>query len=216
MKLEKYRHPFIYFGVTMAITWAFWFTLAGISHSSLWESKGWVLFGSILGFLGFLAPMAVAFVLMIPDKDMREELKSACFSFKGIKPIWWVYTFLFPFAVILAAQVISLLLGRSPEQFKLMENFSFNAGIFPVWLVFIFVPIGEELGWRTYGTHCIRRSFNLFTTSVIFGILWMLWHFPLSFISCYYHSNLAETGLLYSINYNVSLIPYLILDGWCF
>jgi membrane protease YdiL (CAAX protease family) len=216
MKLEKYRHPFIYFGIAILGSAAFFLAAAGISHSPLWDNRSWFIFGSVLAFFGLLVPMATALVLILPDREMREELVSACFSFKGISWKWWAYTFLFPFAVMLLAQAISLLFGRSPEQFKLMENFSFSAGIFPVWLLFLIVPVVEELGWRTYGSHCIRRSFNLFTTCFIFGILWALWHMPLSFIKDYYHENLAETGIIYSINYNVSLIPYLILDNWCF
>jgi membrane protease YdiL (CAAX protease family) len=216
MKLEKYRHPFIYFGLVFISTWIPWFVWAKVSHSPQWDNQTGVILGSIMGLLGLLAPMAVALILILPDKEMRDELKSACFSFKGIHWGWFAYTLLFPFAAIFLAQAISLLLGRSPEQFKLAEDFSFSAGIFPVWVVFIIVPFIEEMGWRTYGAHCIRRSFNLFVTCFIFGIIWALWHFPLSFVKDYYHSNLAETGLIYSINYNVSLIPYLILDGWCY
>jgi membrane protease YdiL (CAAX protease family) len=216
MNIEKYRHPFKYFGFVFIFTWIPWLIWGKISHSHLMENQNWAIFSSLLGLLGLLAPMAVALVLILPDKEMRDEFKSACFSFKGIHWIWYVYTLFFPFAVILLAQAISLLLGRSHEQFKLAEDFSFSAGIFPVWMVFILVPIIEEMGWRTYGSNCIRRSFNLFTTCFIFGIIWALWHFPLSFVKDYYHSNVAETGLLYSINYNVSLIPYLILDGWCY
>jgi len=216
MKIEKYRHPFIYFGVSLLGSAAFFFTAAGISHSTLMENQGWAIFGSAMGLFGLLVPMVTALVLILPDKDMREELISACFSFKGISWKWWAYTFLFPFSVMLLAQAISLLLGRSTEQFRLAENFSFSAGIFPVWFLFLIVPVIEELGWRTYGSNCIRRSFNLFITCFIFGIIWMIWHMPLSFIKDYYHENLVETGFLYSINYNVSLIPYLILDNWCF
>jgi hypothetical protein len=43
-----------------------------------------VVFGSILGLLGLLAPLVVAMALILPDKDMRDELKSVCVSFKGI------------------------------------------------------------------------------------------------------------------------------------
>ena len=216
MNLEKYRRPFVFFGFSIGIPWVLWSITGAISHSVLWENYNWVIFGSILAFFGLLAPMVTAMILILPDKEMRDELKSATFSFKGVHWIWFAYTFLFPFAVILLSQTISLLFGHSTEQFKIVEKFSFSAGIFPVWVLFIFVPIIEEFGWRTYGTHCIRRKFNLFTTSIIFGVLWAIWHMPLSFINGYYHSNLVETGAIYSINYTVSLIPYLIIDGWVY
>ncbi|MDR0302755.1 MAG: hypothetical protein LBI04_10650 [Treponema sp.] len=216
MKIEKYRHPFIFYGVAVLVPWTLWFIMAGISHSPLWDRQSWVIFGSMLGLLGLLAPLIAALALILPDKDMRDELKSVCITFKGIHWMWWVYTFLFPFAVILLAQAVSMLFGRSPEQFKLVEKFSFSAGIFPPWFLMLIAPAIEEFGWHTYGTHCIRRRFNLFTTSVIFGIIWGIWHMPLSFVKDYYQNVLVETGVIYSINFMVSLIPYLILDNWCF
>ena len=216
MKLEKYRHPFIFYGVAITVPWALWFTLGAISHSPLWENQNWVIFGSILGLAGLCIPMAVAMVFILHDKEMRAELKSACINFKGIHCGWYAFTFLFPPASILLAQAISLLLGHSPEQFRPIENFSFSAGIFPVWVVLILAPIIEEFGWHTYGTHCIRRRFNLFTTCLVFGLIWGLWHMPLSTVKGYYQNVVAETGAIYSINFLVSIIPFLIIDNWTY
>ena len=39
---------------------------------------------------------------------------------------------------------------------------------------------------------------------------------PLSFIKDYYHSNVAETGLLYSLNFAFSLLPFVILMNWLY
>ena len=216
MKIEKYRHPLIFYGIAVLVPWSLWFTAGAISHSPLWDKQHWVLFGSILGIIGLCAPMTAAFALILPDKDMRDELKSATISFKGIHWGWFVMTFLFPFAVILLAQAVSLLFGRSPEQFRLVENFSFTAGILPAWFLMLIAPIIEEFGWRTYGIHCIRRRFNLFTTCFIFGIIWGLWHMPLSTVKGYYQNVLMETGAIYQVNFIVSLIPYLIIDSWVY
>ena len=217
MKLEKYRHPFIFYGVAVIVPWALWFTLGAISHSTLWDNRFWFIFGSILGIVGLCAPLAVAMILILPDKEMRDELKAACTSsFKGIHFGWYALVFLFPFAVILLAQAISLLFGHSTEQFKFVENFSFSAGIFPAWFLMAIAPVIEEFGWHTYGIHCVRRRFNLFTTCFIFGIIWGMWHMPLSTVKDYYQSVVMETGIIYSINFLVSLIPYLIIDNWTY
>ena len=216
MKLEKYRHPFIYYGAAVLIPWALWFTTGAISHSGLWNNQGWVVFGSVLGFIGLCTPMATALILILPDKDMRDELKSATLSFKGIHWGWFAFTFLFPFAVILLSQAISLLFGHSSEQFRIVEKFSFTAGIFPAWFLLFIAPILEEFGWRTYGIHCIRRRFNLFTTCFIFGIVWGVWHMPLSTVKGYYQEVLMDTGAIYQVNFIVSLIPYLIIDSWVY
>jgi len=216
MKIEKYRHPFIFYGFAILVPWTLWFILGAISHSSLWENRSWVIFGSVMGVIGLCVPMIMAFIMILPDKEMRDELKSATFSFKGIHWGWYVITFVFPFAVILLAQAISLLFGHSPGQFRLVENFSFTAGILPAWFLMLIAPIVEEFGWRTYGTHCIRRRFNLITTCFIFGLIWGFWHMPLSTVKGYYQNVLMETGMIYQVNFIVSLIPYLIIDSWVY
>ena len=216
MKLEKYKHPFIFYGIAVLVPWALWLICAAISHSPLWDIKGWIIFGSILGVLGLITPMIAALALILPDKDLRAELISACINFKGIHWKWHVFVYFFPFAVILLAQAISLLFGHSAEQFRLTENFSFTAGILPAWFLMLIAPILEEFGWHTYGIHCIRRRFNLFATCFIFGIIWGAWHMPTSLIKGYYQNVVMETGVIYSINFLVSLIPYLIIDNWCY
>jgi membrane protease YdiL (CAAX protease family) len=147
---------------------------------------------------------------------MRKELLNALVNFKGIKPIYWVLTLaLFPVSILLA-QAISLLFGHGPEQFRLVEHMSFSAGIFPAWFLLALAPIMEEFGWHTYGIHCLRQKWNLIVTCVIFGVIWGVWHMPLSFVKGYYQNVLVSTGVLYSVNFLVSLIPYVIIDNWLY
>ncbi|MDR2592028.1 MAG: CPBP family intramembrane metalloprotease [Chitinispirillales bacterium] len=158
----------------------------------------------------------MAMILILPDKEMRQELFSSIFSFKGISPFFWILTIaLFP-ASILAAQAVSLLFGHSVSQFNFVEKMSFSAGIFPAWLLLVLAPILEEFGWHTYGIHCLRNRFNLLLTSLLFGVVWGIWHMPLSFVKGYYQNVLVETGMIYSINFLVSVIPYLIIGNWIY
>jgi hypothetical protein len=39
---------------------------------------------------------------------------------------------------------------------------------------------------------------------------------PLSFVKDYYQNVVAETGIIYSINFLASLFPYLIIDNWMY
>ena len=57
---------------------------------------------------------------------------------------------------------------------------------------------------------------NLFATSLLFGFYWAIWHLPLSFIKGYYHANVVNEGWLYSLNFIVSLIPFVILMNWLY
>jgi len=216
MQLKKYKHPFLFYGIAFFVPWLCWFLLAWISHSKWWENSAVVFFGSILGLIGLLGPFGIAMILILPDKEMRQELYSAIFNFRGIRPFFWILTFLLFPVSILAAQAVSLLFGHSLSQFRFVENMSFSAGIFPAWFLLIIAPIFEEFGWHTYGIHCLRNRLNLLLTCIIFGILWGIWHMPLSFVKGYYQNVLVETGILYSINFLASLIPYLIIGNWIY
>ena len=215
MTIEKYRHPILFYGLSIVIPWVLWFIAAYISHIEP-SSHVYVIVESVLGIIGLASPMIVAFILMFLDSDLRNDLFKRFFHFNTIKPFYMIVTCFLMVASILLAQAISLLFGYSPSQFSLAEKFSFSAGLFPAWFLLFIAPLLEELAWHSYGTDCLRKRFNLFTVSIIFAVFWAFWHLPLSFIKDYYQSNLVETGVIYSINFSLSLIPFVILMNWLY
>ncbi len=171
---------------------------------------------SILGFVGLLSPMVVAFWLVFRNASLKEDVLSRVFTFKSIKAFYLFVTFFLMPASILLAQAISLLFGYSPSQFAITGHFTFSSGIFPVWFMLVIAPLIEELAWHSYGTDCLRQRFNLFKTSLIFGVFWALWHIPLGLINNYYHSNIVETGWIHGVNFLVSVIPFVLLMNWLY
>src|SRR5699024_5921046 len=153
---------------------------------------------------------------MLPDPVLKRDLKERLFRFQAVTPFYAALTCFLMLASILLAQGISLFFGYSVSQFSFSGNFSFTGGIFSAWFLLLIAPILEELAWHSYGTDCLRRQFTLFTTSMIFAIIWAAWHVPLSFIQDTYQDNVAESGVLYSLNFVVSLIPYVILMNWLY
>lgn len=215
MTIEKYRHPVLFYILVTLIPWISWFTAGYISHITPSNNLN-ILVASILGIVGLISPMVIAFSMILPDKELRADILERFFSFKKIKSIYIFATFFLMLASILLAQVVSLLFGYSSDQFKLSGVFSFSAGVFPAWFMLLIAPVLEELAWHTYGTDCLRKRFSLISTSLMFAIYWGMWHFPLSFIKDYYQSNLAESGWIYSLNFVVSLIPYVLLMNWLY
>jgi membrane protease YdiL (CAAX protease family) len=215
MSVEKYRHPVLFYGLSTAIPWTLWFIAAYLSHVTP-GSDLLTITRSILGVIGLAGPALIAFLMIFPDPGLRKDLLGRLFNFKAVRPVYIFLTCFLMLASILLAQAVSLLFGHSAVQFRLRGGFSFTAGIFPAWFLLLLAPLLEELAWHSYGTDCLRARLNLFATSMIFGLYWGLWHFPLSFIKGYYHSNLAATGLIYSLNFFVSLIPYVILMNWLY
>lgn len=60
------------------------------------------------------------------------------------------------------------------------------AGIVPLIITNITSgPMGEELGWRGYALDELQKTHTLFVSSILVGVLWGLWHFPLWLVSGY-------------------------------
>ena len=215
MNIKEYKQYILFFGLSTLIPWTLWFTAGYISHIET-VSKTPQLCASIIAFIGLLAPVIVTLFMVKDNKVLVLDLKRRFFNFKGIGSIFIVLAlFLMPFSILLA-QAVSLLFGYSMEQFQLAESFSFTSGIFPVWFMLIIAPIMEELAWHSYGTDSLRSQYSLFTTSILFAFFWGIWHLPLTSINNYYHSNLVEEGLIYSLNFIVSLFPFVLIMNWIY
>ena len=208
----KYKHPIVFYVLSTIIPWTFWIVTGKLSC----EPNPNMSLISGLGFLGLLTPMITAFWLIHKETGLKKDLGRRIFNFKSIKPVYLILTLFLMLASILLAQAVSLLFGYSLNQFIITGHYTFSSGVFPVWFLLIIAPIIEELGWHTYGTDVLRTKFNLFYTSIIFALYWGIWHIPLSTIKNYYQSNLVETGLLYGINFLVSIFPFVIIMNWLY
>lgn len=213
--IKRYKNPLIFYVLSIVIPWSLWFLAGYLSHKEPFTPLlEWAT--GISSFTGLLAPVLVALALILPNRKLRNDFLGRFFNFKSIKGEYILIAFFLMLISILAAQAISLLFGYSVHQFQLRRTFTFSSAIFPVWFLLLAAPLLEELAWHSYGTDCLRSRFNLFKASMLFGIFWGIWHFPLSFIKDYYHSNLIESGVIYSINFVVSLIPFVIIMNWLY
>jgi membrane protease YdiL (CAAX protease family) len=213
--IKKYNRPIFFFGLSLLIPWVLWFTVAYISHLPE-QSSSLTIIQALLAILGLLAPTFVAAYLFLSDKELLNDLKKRFISQKGFNPIYTFLAFTLIFISIVMAQLISLLFGHGIDQFYISGSPSFTSSLLSPWFILLFAPAVEELAWHSYGTDALRQRFNLFTTSIIFALYWAFWHLPLSFIDGYYHSNVVEEGLLYSLNYVFSLFVLIILMNWLY
>jgi membrane protease YdiL (CAAX protease family) len=212
--IEKYRYPFRFYFFSTAIPWLLWFTAAYLSHQA--NAADYGLSISALGLAGLCGPLCVAAYYIRKDKALLADVAGRFLNFSSFKSHYALASLLLMPASILLAMAISLLLGYSAKQFIITGHATFTSGVFPVWILLVIAPILEELAWHSYGTDCLRQKFNLFNTSMIFAIYWALWHVPLAFIQGYYHSNLVTEGVLYSLNFLVSIFPFVILMNWLY
>jgi membrane protease YdiL (CAAX protease family) len=215
MTITKYRHPILFYSLSTIIPWIFWFAAGYVSRITPYQDK-YLQIASLLGLIGLVSPMAVAFRLIASDPELRRDVAGRIFCFKGVRPVYLVIACFLMLASILLAQAISLLFGYSASQFVITGHFTFSSGIFPVWFMLILAPVIEELAWHSYGTDCLRARMNLFGASLLFGLFWGMWHIPLSTIRDYYQSNLVNTGWIYGVNFLVSIVPYVLIMNWLY
>jgi len=215
MSVLIYKKTGLFFGLATIIPWSFWFLAGYISDLEI-EGSDTNKWASIIAFLGLLSPVIITFFFAQNDRQIARDFGKRIFNLKDVNSTYIVLTFaLMPISILLA-QAVSLLFGYSINQFYLAESFSFTSGIFPVWFMLIIAPLLEELAWHSYGTDSLRSRYNLLTTSILFAIYWGIWHLPLSTIKDYYHSNLMEEGWVYSLNFLVSLFPFVLIMNWLY
>ena len=213
--IKSYKRPFTFYLLSTAIPWALWFFSGYLSHlEPFTKTLEWAT--GIASITGLIAPFLVALYFMLPDKELRTDLLGRFFNFKSIRREYILITFFLMLLSILAAQAISLFFGYPAEQFSFRGSFTFTSSLFPVWFLLLAAPILEELAWHSYGTDSLVSRFNLLKASLMFAIYWAFWHLPLSTIKGYYHSKLVESGWLYSINFIVSMIPFVLIMNWIY
>ena len=213
--IQKYRHTALFYVLATVIPWAFWFVAAYVSEHWVPESRASNI-ATILGLTGLLSPMVIAFWLISRSGDLRKDAFGRFLNFRADKLPYYALACLLMLASILLAQAVSLLFGYSASQFVITGHFTFTSGVFPVWFLLILAPVVEELAWHSYGTDSLRSRMNLFVTSLLFGVYWAIWHFPLALIKGYYHANVVNEGWIYSLNFILSLIPFVILMNWLY
>jgi len=213
--IKQYKYPVRFYALATCLPWALWFAAGYVSHRPPLDDEHLKL-ASMVAFIGLLSPLFVAFLLIRKDPDLRADVLGRVLNFRGVKPVYLLLACVLMPASILLAQAISLLFGYSASQFLISGHFTFSSGVFPVWFMLLVAPIVEELAWHSYGTDCLRNRMNLFYTSLLFGVFWAIWHMPLATIRDYYQSNLVETGWIYSVNFLVSIVPFVLLMNWLY
>lgn len=207
-------HPVPFYLITILITLLLVPIAAYLSHRKGMER---VLMSFLL--FGLCVPCftAIAMIYASQNEMLIQDFWTRVLLFK-ISPVYLlVILFLMPCALFLATG-ISLFWGGSKEQFSLAKEFSVMKGwsILGVVIPLILAPLVEELGWRGYGVDSLRAYFNLFTTSLLFGGLWAVWHLPAFFIKGYYQNQLWHLGIIHVMNFFLSVVVVAFLMNWVY
>lgn len=115
---------------------------------------------------------------------------------------------------VLISIVLSLPFGGSVSQFQFAEGFSFSSGFVPVLFLLLLAAGFEELGWRGYAFDSLQSRHTYFKASIVFSILWSLWHFPLIFVNNSYQYEIIHQSIWFGVNFFISIIPMGVIISW--
>ena len=192
----------------------FFFACAYLSHQE--QTTSILILENSLAIIGVSMPALIAFRLIKKDSILLQDLQTRATRFDKS---FWKYLLVIlglTFWSLLLAQLISLPLGYSVEQFIVAGNRSFSTFLFSTWFIIVFAAIVEELARHSYGIDTLRRKFRLITTNLIFAVYWVAWHLPLATINGYYHSNLVTEWRIYWLNFACSAVIFVFLINWLY
>ena len=207
MKKYKYR-PVLFFVLAYLFTWMFWIPAVFVPEN----------ISIILMLIGLIAPAVIStiFVLASDSEALKQDLKNKVFGFYKVKWQNVILAIIVFAAIIVASILLSLLFGQSIEQFAFTEDFSFTGvGIAGAFITILVASIIEEVGWKGYCEDSIGDYMNWFWESMIFGVLWSLWHLPLLFIPGTYQAGLMVNPL-YVVNFFISGVPMGFIITWVY
>lgn len=135
----------------------------------------------LLAFLGFFGPTFAA-LIMAGVEDGRKGIKRLFSGWKrwqiGIP--WYLAILISQIVIELAATWLYITVyDVSPE-------ITWHAwyGVFPMFLQAAILggAIAEETGWRGYALPRLMNTKNALTSSILIGLIWGVWHLPISLI----------------------------------
>ena len=203
----QYR-PVLFFILTYLFTWVFWVPAIFVPGNA----------GALLMVTGLIMPAVVStlFVLLSGSKELKQDLKNKLVGFYKVR---WANVFLAAgvFALIVVCSILlSLLFGQKIDQFSFTSDFSFTGvGIGSALITILLASVIEEVGWKGYCEDSIGNYMNWFWESMIFGVIWSFWHFPLIFIKGTYQAGLMVNPV-YVINFFLSGIPLGFIITWVY
>lgn len=174
----KHHSLFIYFFLAFTISWGLIGILAGPGNIPINPEKSRELLPLL--YVSMLFGPSVAGLLMIglsEGKNGFRRLKSHLIKWRVT--IWW-YVFAIFATPLLAILILSVLSFLNPDfQIGLPDSGNTASLLLNGIIAGIMVGIFEELGWTGFVIPRLTLRYNIFTSGLIVGLLWGLWHFIL-------------------------------------
>jgi len=164
-----------------------------------------------------MTPFVVSLVMILRSKDhsLRTDFGRRIVNLRLIDPRMLPIVLLAGPLLAVVSILISLPLGGSISQFRFSDGFS-SAGVMIPGLAMLFIIATlEELGWRGYAFNSLQsRTNTFFKASLLFGVLWALWHLPLVLVKDTYQYQITQENIWFAVNFFISVVPLGIFASW--
>lgn len=196
------RHPLIiFFLLAFLIPWLIWGT-------TIAQSRGLLSFhipSALVFWIGLNLATYIAAALS-GGWEAVKDVFSRIIRWR-FHPVWYLIALLITAVMSLASIAIHRTLGGSHQIGVLMTADKILPSL--LFQIFFFV-FTEETAWRGFALPRLQAKYNALTSSLILGVLWGLWHFPLTLIPDTFQSMTPFTGFV------LSTIATSILMTWLF
>ncbi|HCC37250.1 MAG TPA: CPBP family intramembrane metalloprotease domain-containing protein [Treponema sp.] len=211
--MEKYKYkPFRFYSFVFLFTWSFWIAAAFLGRT---YPESPVV--ALLAIAGLFVPSVTALITILGSKSaaLKHDFKDKLFGIFRLNPLNIIFSIVLFFVIIVISILVSTFFGQSLEQFAIVD-FSFSIGGTSALLTIILAALLEELGWRGYAEDSIANYCSWWKESIIFGLVWALWHLPLIFVPGTYHYGIFHENPLFIVNFFAGVMPLGFLLTWVY
>ena len=173
----------LYVLLTFIWSWSLWIPLA-LSQVPVKETPWFYLM-----LLGGPTPSIIGLLLILKHKvSSRQHVLSATCSFKRLGLAHGIGSFVLIPGVFFASLLFNYLVFRTAPSFQGVRALVVNPISLAGFLFFAIYsgPLTEEFGWRGYALSVMRSRWSLLSSSLIIGVVWSVWHYPLFFLNGQY------------------------------
>lgn len=168
-----------FFIFTYFISWIFWTPLV------LWGEGRLKIIGT---FGPFICAVALSYIL---EGTLGVKRLFKKFFIWKVNYFWYLFSFLSTGAAVMISIGIYSLMGGQKLQFNDISQWYLIIVAF-LYVLFLSV-LGEEAGWRGFALPRLQQNYNALTSSLIIGVSWGLWHFPLFLMKGNFHETIPIT-----------------------
>lgn len=211
MKELLSRHALaLFFILAFLISWLIEFLLI-----AAWNGWYGISIPMSLHYLASFGPMLSAFLVtgLADGRRGLTELWLRITRWKARRNLA-AFSLLSPFAFYLLGILVNFILTKewpAPSQIG-QVNYLPNLGAGAILLWLITFGFGEEIGWRGFALPRLQKNHTALTSSIILGLIWIVWHIPAFF----YNETYTGMGPILLIGMSIGILLGSVMLTWLY